>query len=95
MHTKIQKILSELTAQTIAPYLKKTIAKALTSEFETRENSLGYTGELVEYASAGAWEHFFDSEKILKSLSPTLLKKRLDILYNENNTTIGHFIGTK
>lgn len=95
MHIHIEKILRSLTVQTIAPYLKKTIAKALTGEFETRENSLGYTSELVEYVSAHAWEKFFDSEKILKSITPALVKKRLDILFNEDNTTIGHFIGTK
>lgn len=95
MHKRIQKVLTGLDSKTIAPYLKKTIAKALTSEFETRENSLGYTSELVEYASAYAWEHFFESERILKSLTPALIKKRLEILFNEDNTTIGHFIGTK
>lgn len=94
-HEHILKIINSLTVQTIAPYLKKTIAKALTGEFETRENSLGYTSELVEYVSAGAWEQFFDSEKILRSITPALIKKRLELLFNENNTTIGHFIGTK
>ncbi|MFZ2252903.1 MAG: pitrilysin family protein [Minisyncoccia bacterium] len=95
MHSHVQKLLRSLTPETIAPYLKKTIAKALTSEFETRENSLGYTSELVEYVSAHAWDKFFDSEKILKSITPALVKKRLDILFYEDNTTIGHFIGTK
>lgn len=95
MHNALQKILTSLTTQTIAPYLKKTIAKALTGEFETRENSLGYTSELVEYVSAGAWDQFFDSEKILKKISAANVKKRIDILFNEDNTTIGHFIGTK
>lgn len=95
MHTQLKKIVQALTVQTIAPYLKKTIAKALTSEFESRENSLGYTSELVEYVSAKAWEQFFDSEKILKGITPARIKKRLDILCDEDNTTIGHFIGTK
>jgi zinc protease len=95
MRIRLQKVISTLTVQAIAPYLKKTIAKALTGEFETRENSLGYTSELVEYVSAHAWEQFFDSEKILRSITPALVKKRMDILFNEDNTTIGHFIGTK
>lgn len=95
MHELLRKTIHSLTAQAITPYLKKTIAKALTSEFETRENSLGYTGELVEYASAHAWEQFFDSEKTLKSLTPKNIKTRMDVLFNEDNTTIGHFIGTK
>ena len=95
MHKRLRKIIDSLTVPTITPYLKKTIAKALTGEFETRENSLGYTSELVEYASAHAWEQFFDSEKVLRSITPKVVKERMETLFNEDNTTIGHFIGTK
>ncbi len=95
MDSLLKEIIQELTVPIIGSYLKKTIAKALVGEFETRENSLGYTSELVEYVSAHAWEQFFDSEKILKSITPNELKKRAETLFNENNTTIGHCIGTK
>lgn len=95
MHTKLQEIIKSLSTKVIATYLKKTIAQVVSSEFITRENSLGYTSALVEYVSAGAWEQFFNSEKILLSLTPSEIKSKMHTLFTETQLTIGYFKGTK
>ncbi|HEU4677492.1 MAG TPA: pitrilysin family protein [Candidatus Paceibacterota bacterium] len=87
--------LASLNKKTITPYLQKTIAKAVTSEFETRENSLGYVAELVEYVSAGQWTAFFETERMLRSIRPDDVLTRVRDLFVEENTTEGRFIGTK
>jgi zinc protease len=94
MHDAVQKSINALTIKDITPYLKKTIAKTLTHEYMTRENSLGYVSELVEYISADAWEHFFDSVQILKSITPRDIQARIKLLFAPQQTTIGYFIGT-
>ncbi len=95
VYALIQKELAALTAKTVAPYLKKTIAKVLMSEALERENSMSYVAALVEYTSAGAWEAFFDSEKILKAITPAHIIARIHTLFNERQMTIGYFKGTK
>lgn len=95
IHAIIQKTIVDLTLESIKPYLKKTIAKSLTDEFVGRENSLSYVSELVEYVSAGAWESFFDTEKILKSITAKAILERAHTVCTESQTTIGYFIGTK
>lgn len=95
MHALLLKIVLEQTAKTITPFLKKTIAKMLTSEYMTRENTLSYAQELVEYTSANAVEKFFDSEKILKSITAKDIETRIKELFQEDALTIGHFIGKK
>lgn len=98
-HLKLEKALREtitgLTPVVIAPYLKKTIAKLLMSECLSRENSMKFTSELTEYISTDAWKQFYESENILKKISPQGIRKQMDILFAEENTTIGYFIGTK
>lgn len=95
MHALMLKLITEQTAKTIAPFLTKTIAKMLTSEYMTRENTLSYAQELVEYTSASAVDKFFDSEKILKSITAKDIEKRMNELFHEDVLTIGHFIGKK
>ena len=95
MHELVTKTVAELNAKTITPFLKKTIAKVLTSEYMTRENTLSYAQELVEYTSADAVESFFDSEKILKSITAKDIETRMKELFTEEVLTIGHFIGKK
>lgn len=95
IHELVTKTIAELNAKTITPFLKKTIAKVLTSEYMTRENTLSYAQELVEYTSADAVESFFDSEKILKSITAKDIETRIQELFKEDVLTIGHFIGKK
>ncbi len=95
MHQLFLKTITELTATTITPFLKKTMAKVLTSEYTNRENSLGLAMELVEYASVDAVEQFFDSEKILMSITARDIENRIRELFNEDVLTIGYFIGKK
>ena len=51
--------------------------------------------ELVEYASVDAIDTFFDSEKILKSITAKDIETRINELFKEDVLTIGHFIGKK
>ena len=50
---------------------------------------------LVEYTSAGAWETFFDSEKILKKITARDILRHIHMLTNSKNMTLGYFKGTK
>lgn len=92
---RIYEVLSTLTVKAITPYLKKTIAKAVTHEHVSRENSLGYVAELVEYVSAGDWGAFFDTEKILTSITPAEVLAHARELFKNENTTVGRFVGIK
>ena len=91
----IRQIVDTLTQKDITPYLKKIIAQNITSELTTREHSLGFVSELVEYVSASAWEHFFETEEKLRAISARDVLSRIKTLFNEDVLTIGHFIGTK
>lgn len=95
IYTHIRKIVDTLTQKDITPYLKKIIAQNIMSELTTREHSLGFASELVEYVSASAWEHFFETEEKLRTISARDVLSRIKILFNEDLLTIGHFIGTK
>jgi len=95
MYTQVMSVLQSLTEKDIRPYLKKVIARNITSEFVTRSSSLGLTSELVEYVSADAWEHYFETEKILSDISVHDVLARIRVLFKEEQLTIGHFIGTK
>lgn len=92
---EVRSIISSITKREIEPYLKKTIAKVLTSEALSRENSLSLTAELVEYVSAHAWEKFFDSEKILRNITSQKIHAHMQTLFENKNMTIGYFKGTK
>lgn len=95
VQAKVGDLLRSLSVQTITPYLKKTLAKVLTQEAISRENSLSYTADLVEHASTGYWQSFFESEKILRSITPKMIHAHIAELIADENTTIGYFVGTK
>ena len=95
LHTTLKEIINSLTLKDISLYLKKTIARLLMNECLARENSLNFTSELVEYVSAGAWKHFFDTEKLMSQITGAHIQERMKALFDEKNTTIGYFIGTK
>lgn len=93
MYTLVRECIDSLTIKDVSPYLKKVIAKSLTHEFTNRENSFGFVAELLEYVSAGAWEHFFETENILKRLTAKAVLSRIKLLFAENQLTVGKFIG--
>lgn len=97
-HEKVQalvlKTIHALTTKDITPYLKKTIAKTIAGEIATREHSLGFAQELVEYVSAGSWKSFFDSEKILRGITAKDVHDRMQKLFKTDQITTGHFMGT-
>jgi len=91
----VQNIIQNISSKDITAFLKRTIAKNLLEESIQRESGLGYVSTLVEYVSADAWEKFFDSEKILKKITPSQIKKQIQKLFTEDQLTIGYFHGTK
>lgn len=94
LHEIIRTEIKKLDAKTIAPYLKKTLARVLMSEALERENSRAYVASLVEYVSAGAWETFFESEKVLSAITAKNVHSRIEKLFDPRQMTIGYFIGT-
>lgn len=94
MYRDIQKCIAHLTRVEIKPYLKKIIAKHITDERVTRSSSLGLAQELVEFESAYAWERFFESEQMLRSITADDILVRARETFNEDTLTVGSFIGT-
>ncbi|HEX4799258.1 MAG TPA: pitrilysin family protein [Candidatus Paceibacterota bacterium] len=94
IYAKIRKILDTLTIADIQPHLKKVIARSITAEYITRSSSLGIAQELVEYMSADAWEHFYETEDILRHITAKEILTRIQTLFAEDVLTIGSFIGT-
>jgi zinc protease len=96
-HEKIEKIVfdavSELTPQNITLAYKKIQQKILTDELIGRESSLKIAMELTEYVSADAWEKFFETESIIKGITPKDIVAKLQTLFDKKTMTIGRFIG--
>jgi zinc protease len=95
IYARVRAVVDSLSTKEIAPYLKKIIARVITSEFSSRDSSLGFVSELVEYVSAGDWEHFFDTEKTLSAITPKQIHEKIKLLFSEDLLTIGYFVGTK
>jgi zinc protease len=92
---RVLQTITDLTTKTITPYLEKVRAKMLMDEALERENSLSYVSSLVEYVSAGSWETFFASEKVLKSITAAHVLARIRALFDHTQITVGYFKGTR
>jgi zinc protease len=96
-HEKIEQIvfdtIAELTPKNIALQYKKVQQRILTEELIGRESSLKIAMELTEYVSAGTWETFFDTEKIIKEITAKDIVDKAQVLFNTRTMTIGSFIG--
>jgi zinc protease len=86
--------IAQLNPKDIASLYKKVQARIITGEIFGRESSLAITRELTEYVSAGVWEEYFNTEKILQSISAKDIVNRAKTLFVKNHMVIGHFIGT-
>ena len=95
VYARVRACIDGLTVRDITPYLKKIIAQSLTSEYMSRENSLGIVAELVEYESAGAWESYADTEAILSAITAKDIQKRIQAMFAEQGITLGKYIGKK
>ncbi len=91
---EVRALIAGITPAVVTPLLKKIVARTLTEEYLSRTSSLRIAMELTEYVATGDWSLYFDTEKILKSLTAkellTLAKTNID----ESQLTIGYFIGT-
>jgi predicted Zn-dependent peptidase len=96
-HTLIEKIVFEtienINHKDIAQLYKKILQKIITSEIFGRESSLSITHELTEYISANAWEKYFETETILKSISTKEIVAQAKTLFDKTQMVIGHYIG--
>ncbi len=96
-HEKIERIVFEtiekLSLKELTSHYKKIQQKVLTQELIGRASSLQVAMELTEYVSAGAWEHYFETENMIKSISAKDLMTCKNELFNQNTMTIGRFIG--
>lgn len=95
IYKELRNILDTLTPKDIAPYLKRIIAKTITEECTGRENSLGFVSELLEYVSANAWEQFYESENMLRTITAKDVCSRVKALFREDAITMGKFLGKK
>ena len=93
MEKKIRDILASLDAKDMRLQYKKAQQKIITDEIIGRSSSLSIAMELTEYVSAHAWEKFFDTESMLKSITAKEIVAHAEALFKENNMTIGRFIG--
>lgn len=85
----------ELTQKDISLNYKKILQKTLTSEIINRESSLNIAMELTEYVSASAWEAYFDTEKILREITPKEIIDLAKTMFTLKTMTIGRFVGKK
>jgi predicted Zn-dependent peptidase len=74
--------------------LKKVVARTLTDEYLSRTSSLRIAMALTEYVAVGDWSIYFDTEKMLKSITTKELLALLKTHLDESKLTIGYFIGT-
>ena len=51
--------------------------------------------ELTEYVSASAWEAYFDTEKILREITPKEIIDLAKTMFTLKTMTIGRFVGKK
>lgn len=90
---KVFEIIASLKATELALQYKKIQQKVITNEIIGRGSSLSIAMELTEYVSAENTAAFFETEKILTSISAQDIVRRARELFTEKNTVIGHFVG--
>jgi predicted Zn-dependent peptidase len=93
--TEVLKCIRSCTQKDISRLLKKVQARTITDELFSRESSLKIAMELTEYISANAWERFFETEKMLLSITPHDIMVRRGVLFDEHSMTIGYFVGNE
>lgn len=86
------KLIREVDFDYIKNNLKTIITKTVSDEIFSRDSSLDIAAELTEYVSAGDWTSYYETEKILKAITPKNIKSRIDLLFAENSLTIGNYI---
>lgn len=91
MEILVRKIVDEVDEAYLKKHLKNIVTKTITDEIFSRDSSLNIAAELTEYVSAGNWSNYFETEKLLRSLTAKQIKNRLKELFKDNNLTIGNY----
>jgi zinc protease len=98
-HERIEQIvldtISKLNSKDIALAYKKIKEKIITAELVGRESSLKIAMEMTEYVSAGNWEAYFDTVKMIESITTKDIVDLSRKLFEKKRMTIGRFIGKK
>lgn len=95
VEVRVLELLCRITSKQAAPFLKRTIAKTVLEELIQKESSMGFVSSLREYVSADAWDTFFDSKKILESLTSKEVLTRMRNMFDEDHLIVGYFKGTR
>ncbi len=90
----ILKIISDITAKELAAPLKKTVAQISYAEPFTRDSSSGIASELTEYVNTEDWTQWCKAEEQIKKVTVKELLAIRNTLFNQQNMTIGSFIGS-
>lgn len=94
IEAEVRSLIAGITPAVVTPLLKKIIARTLTDEYLSRTSSLRIAMELTEYVGTGDWTLYFDTEKILKSITAKELLTLVKTNFDASQLTIGYFIGT-
>lgn len=94
-HTKMEELVRRLVKELSPAYIKKNlknvITKTVSEEIYTRESSLDIAKELTEYVAAGGWSRYFETEKVLRSITPKHIEARAAELFADTSLTIGTY----
>ncbi len=91
MESLVRKLVAELTMDFIQKHLKTIVTKTVSEEIFNRDSSLDIAAELTEYVAAGDWSQYFETEKILRSITGKQVKQRSQALIAPNALTIGNY----
>lgn len=86
------KLLREVDEEYIKKHLKTVITKSISDEIFSRESSLDIVRELTEYTSAGEWSSYYETEIIIKKITPKAISNSIKSLFEDNSLTIGSYI---
>jgi zinc protease len=87
------KAVRSLDSKSVDSLIKKTKEHVITDELFSRQSSLNIVQELTEYSSAGSFETYADTTKILDSITTKKVLERAKVSFVDKNMTIGHFVG--
>ncbi len=94
-HEKMEALVRKIVSQTQERYIKRNlptlVTKSLTDEIFNRDSSLNIAAELTEFVAAGDWTAYSRTEKTMKNISVKQIKDRIDVLFREDNMTIGFY----
>lgn len=87
--TKVLSIIQSLRIADIQKAMRRIVPRTIVAEMKSRESSLGFVSEFVEYVSAGAPAAFFESEKIISGITARDVLMTLQTMFRPEHMVIG------